>query len=76
MDINKFVADFAAQFDETDVAQIQSQTFFKDLDEWSSMIALATIAMVDDEYGVKIKGDDLRQQTTVEDLFNLVKSRC
>jgi acyl carrier protein len=37
------------------------------------MVALSIIAMVDDEYGITIKGDDIRKSETVEDLFNIVK---
>jgi len=49
---------------------------FKELDEWSSLIALSVIAMVDEEYDVTIKGDDIRNSDTVEDLFNAVKSKA
>ena len=39
-------------------------------------IALSVIAMVDEEYDVTIKGDDIRNSNTVEDLFNAVKSKA
>ena len=48
---------------------------FKELDEWSSLIALSVIAMADEEYEVTLKGDDIRNANTVEDLFNTVKSK-
>jgi hypothetical protein len=38
----------------------------------SFIIALSIIAMVDDEYGVTIKGDDIRKSETIEDLFNII----
>lgn len=75
MEINEFVANFANQFEDTDASEITSATEFKTLDEWSSLLALAVIAMADEEYDVTIKGDDIRNATTVEDLFNVVKSR-
>jgi acyl carrier protein len=31
--------------------------------------------MVDEEYDVKVKGDDIRNSSTIEDLYNIVKSR-
>ena len=49
---------------------------FKDLDEWSSLIALSVIAMVDEEYNITIKGDDIRNSDTIEDLFNAVKAKA
>jgi acyl carrier protein len=32
--------------------------------------------MVDEEYEVTLKGDDISNSNTIEDLFNLVKSRA
>lgn len=70
-----FIENFANQFDETDASEITFQTEFKALEEWSSLLALSVIAMCDEEYDVKIKGEDIRSAKTVEDLFNVVKSR-
>ena len=71
--LNEFVELFAEQFDETDASEIQASTVFKELDEWSSLVALSVIAMVDEEFDVTIKGDDIRNSKTIEDLFNAVK---
>lgn len=72
MDINGFIDNFAAQFEDTPAEEIKAETAFRDLDEWSSLIALSVIAMVDDEYGVTLKGDDIKNATTVQDVFNRV----
>lgn len=76
MELNEFIAHFAEQFDETDPSEIKAETVFKDLDEWSSLIALSIIAMVDEEYDITIKGDEIRNSETVEDLFNAVKAKA
>lgn len=76
MEMKDFLANFAEQFDDTDASEITATTVYKDLDEWSSLIALSIIAMVDEEYDVTLKGDDIRNSATVEDLFNIVKSRA
>lgn len=75
MDLNQFVENFADQFDETDANEVKAETVFKGLKEWSSLMALSIIAMVDEEYEVKIKGDDIRNSHTVNDLYEIVKSR-
>lgn len=74
MDLNEFVANFAEQFDETDASQIKASTVFKDLDEWTSLIALSVIAMIDAEYSVAVKGNDIRESVTIEDLYQQSKS--
>ena len=75
MDLNEFIGHVAEQFEETDVSQINALTKFQELDEYSSLIALSLIAMIDEEYDGTIKGNDLRSAATVEDLFNTVKSK-
>ncbi|MBO6296288.1 MAG: acyl carrier protein [Prevotella sp.] len=76
MEIKEFIENFADQFDETDINELKPETEFKKLEEWSSLIALSVIAMVDEEYDVTIKGDDIRNSNTIEDLFNTVKSKA
>ena len=76
MEINDFIENFANQFDDTDSNVFKAETVYKELDEWSSLIALSVIAMVDEEYDVTLKGDDIRNTSTIEDLFNVVKERA
>jgi len=75
MEINKFIANFAAQFEDTDISQFKAETKFHELEEWSSLIALSLIAMSDEEYNVTIKGDDIRNCDTIFDMFEIVKSK-
>ncbi len=75
MNIQEFIDNFAAQFDETDPDEIKADTKFKDLDEWSSLTALSIIAMVDDEYDVIIKGNDILKSDTIQDLFAIVEKK-
>ena len=75
MDIHEFIENFAAQFDDTDAALLTAETNFKQLDEWSSLTALSIIAMVDDEYDVIIKGNDILSSDTIQDLFNIVEKQ-
>ncbi len=75
IDIDDFVENFAGQFDETPPDAFTADTVFRDVDEWSSLTALSIIAMVDEEYGVTIKGDDIKNSSTIRDLYNIVSSK-
>lgn len=75
MEIKEFIQNFAEQFDETDASVFTPETVFHDLDEYSSLIALSIIAMINEEYDVTLKGDDMSAAVTIEDLFNIVKSK-
>lgn len=75
MDKITFVDSFAEQFDETPREAISFEGKIKDLEEWSSLIALATVAMINEKYGVKLTGDEVEQADTVQDLYNLVEKK-
>lgn len=73
--LDEFVALFAEQFDETDASEIKASTVFHDLEEWSSLIGLSVIALADEEFEVALKGDDVKNAITVEDLYNTIISK-
>lgn len=73
--LNEFVELFAEQFDETDASVFAPETKFREIDEWSSLIGLSLIAMVDEEFDVTLKGDDVKSATTVQELYDIVISK-
>ena len=73
--LDEFVALFAEQFDDTDVSEFTSSTVFHELDEWSSLIGLSIIAMVDEEFEVALNADDMVSSVTIEDLYNKVLAK-
>ena len=73
--LNEFVELFAEQFDETDASEIQASTVFHDIEEWSSLIGLSVIAMVDEEFDVALRSEDVKKSVTVEDLYNKIISK-
>lgn len=75
MDINKFITNFAEQFEDTDPSLIKADTEFRELEEWSSLTALSIIAMIYEEYDVTLSGNDVKNSNTVEDLYNAVKNK-
>lgn len=76
MKLVDFIENFSAQFDDTDASAFTAESEFKKLDEWSSLIALSVIAMADEEYDVTLKGDDIKSAVTIEDLYNIIKSKA
>lgn len=74
MDINEFIQNFADQFEETDASEFSPETVFRDNDEWSSLLALSVMAMVDEEYDVQLSANEMRQANTIQELFDIVNS--
>ena len=75
MEMKDFIKHFAEQFDDTELSEFKPETVFHELDEYSSLIALTIIGMIDEEYGVSIGAEEMSAAVTIEDLFNIVKSR-
>ncbi len=73
--LEEFVQLFAEQFDDTDANEFTPSTVFHDLDEWSSLIGLSIIAMVDEEFEVALNADDMTSSVTIEDLYNKVVAK-
>lgn len=74
MDIKEFIEKFASNFDDTNIDMFTPQTYFRELKEWTSMLALATMAMISEEYDVELSPEEMRRAQTIEDLYNATKS--
>lgn len=74
MEIKDFMTNFSNQFDDTEYDLFTPNTIYRDLDEWSSLTALAVINMIEKKYDVKIN-DEIKKTTTIQDLYNLVISK-
>mgnify|MGYP000705407744 FL=1 len=75
MELNDFIEKFAEQFDDVDVNSLTAETKFREIEGYTSLVALLIITMIDEEYNVTVTGDDMKKQITIADLFNLVSSR-
>lgn len=75
MELKDFIANFANQFDDTDVSEIQEDTKFHELEEWGSLVGMSVIAMAKTQYGKTVTGKEIRECETVKDLFNLITSK-
>ena len=73
MELQAFVEQFRDLFEDTNPDEINAETNFQELDEWSSLAALSIIAMVKTEYERNITGKEIRACATVEDLFNYIR---
>lgn len=75
MEIKEFIQNFADQFDEIKVETLNAETKFRELEEWTSLVALSIMAMIDDEYDVVISADEMRNAQTILQLFDTVKAK-
>lgn len=75
MELEKFIEDVASQFEDTERSEFSADTEFKYLEEWSSLSVLLLQSMIDEIYNVIITGDEINEADTIEDLFEITKSK-
>ena len=75
MDINHFIKILEEEFEDENIQKLNSETNFKDLDQWSSMYALIIIALIETEYGVLLNGEELSKVHSIDELFQLIVSK-
>lgn len=73
--MEKFIKNFAEQFEDTDTSLFSPQTNFRDLDEWSSFTALSIMAMVCEEYDVELTAEQMRSASTIQELYDIIQSQ-
>ena len=75
MDFKDFLVNFANLFKDTDASEIQEDTEYQELEEWSSLTALSLMALAKTTYGKTISGREVRRCKTVEELYKLITSK-
>ena len=75
MEKKDFIEKFEQIFDDVTPGTLNGNTIFRDIEEWNSLMALALIAMVDDEFNVSLNGDNIRNSNTIEDLYSVIKNK-
>lgn len=75
MTLEEFIGHFADEMDEMPEGGFHPETVFKELDEWSSLVALSIISMVDEEYDKQLTPSDIRGSETIKDLWELIEAK-
>ena len=75
MIIQDFINHFSNIFESTDIISLKPDTSYLDLDEWDSMIALATMAYFDEEFNLKIEPEVLFNSNSFEELYNAINKK-
>lgn len=70
-----FLANFHKQLDFTPIENLSLNTRIQEIEEWDSLVGLSVIAMINDEYGVRLFQKDIERIETINDLLILVNSR-
>ncbi len=72
MTIEEFITYFADQFDDTDISEFKPETNFRELDEWSSLTALAVLNMISKKFSKQIEISEFKEIQTIQELYNAI----
>ncbi|WP_454707936.1 phosphopantetheine-binding protein [Delftia acidovorans] len=70
--IDQFIESFLTAVDFQEAVEVAPDTELRSLPEWDSLAALGVIVMFDVDYGKTITGDDLKNCSTITDLYKLL----
>ncbi len=74
VDEKQFLQNFADQFDD-EPEGLSMETLFRDIDGWSSIVALSIMAMCAEEYDVILSANEMENANRVSDIYNIVNER-
>lgn len=58
---------------EADEGTIKADMKLSDVEEWNSMSKLSLLVMMEDEFGKKLSGNDVRKLESVQDILELMQ---
>jgi acyl carrier protein len=75
MERQDFLKNFADQFDDTDISELTFETHFRELDEWSSLLTLAVMNMIEKKYSIRLRPNEMKVVNTIQELYDLTESK-
>lgn len=75
MEIEDFIQNIIKELDSHDPMEVTPQTRLSDVGGYSSLERLFIMLMIDDKYNVNLSEEDMKDNITIEELFNAVKSK-
>ena len=76
MEIKDFIENLAEALEIDDASELNENTVFEDIEEWSSLGVLEVITMISNEYDVILSPKEMRTVKTIEELVNLIMSKA
>lgn len=73
MNIQDFIEKFAEAVEVDSAEDLNENTKFRELDEWSSLAVLSVIAMLDEEYDTQIENVDFKKLQTISDIVQFIE---
>ncbi len=75
MEFKEFAEIFAEALDLDNPNKVKPELKFREFDDWSSLSSLNLITSVDEQYGFTFDSSDIKNSSTVGELFEALKNK-
>jgi acyl carrier protein len=73
--IEEFKQKFSEAIEDELILQLEPNTSFKNLESWDSFSGMSIISMIDEEFGITIRAEEMARIDTLEELYDLLLNR-
>ena len=73
--IEKFKQKFSEAIEEELILQLEPNASFKNIESWDSFSGMSIISMIDEEFGITIRAEEMARINTLEELYDLLLNR-
>jgi acyl carrier protein len=71
----EFKQKFSEAIEDDSILILEPNSSFKDLESWDSFSGMAIISMIDEEFGMTIKADEMASINTLQELYILISNK-
>ena len=68
----KFKQKFSEAIEDEFLLELEPNSSFKNLESWDSFSGMSIISMIDEEFGITIRSEDMMRINTLEELYDLL----
>ena len=73
--LEEFKKKFSIAIEDDAINELGNDSNFKDLESWDSFSGMSIISMIDEEFGVTIKTDEMSKTNSINELYDLISSK-
>lgn len=68
----EFKQKFSEAIEDELLLELEPNSSFKNLESWDSFSGMLIISMIDEEFGITIRSEDMMRLNTLEELYDLL----
>ena len=70
----EFKQKFSEAIEDELLLELEPNSSFKNLESWDSFSGMSIISMIDEEFGITIRSEDMMRLNTLEELYDLLSN--